>query len=601
MKTLFSLICTLQLCIAFGQSWETATSPPAFLSDHSFGFSIDGKGYLVAGTEESFGPTDKFFQYDPAAEIWIELDPFPGEGRGYAIGDVWERKAYFGFGTSVDSLLRDLWVFDADSMKWSQLASCPCDARTHPAMVALNGKVFVGMGSGNSGNMNDWWEYDIATDLWTQKSDFPGVKRHHPYQFGLGDFVYAGFGHGQGIFKDWYRFDPATNTWEQMADLPAEGRVAGTQFSNNGKGYVLSGDGDDHLSMEEGEFWEYDPEANSWTQLPSHPGKSRWAPASFIIDDVVYLFNGTSYFEGAGYFYQEEAYKYDLEPIIIEDDMLETGKQWIFEYIEYSISFPYSDTTIETITVTKDTSINSKTYKKLELSSHPVCWNTGDVEYLREEGERIYRLSRDLEEEFLMIDFNEDSTYTMLFDNMVGIIDTGIVIVDSFGTDIAFDGTLLEVQYLKILNNQSFDDDMPYKVYRDVGFLYPGLLFPDVGTGLCDLQSDITLRCVIEGQDTIHFTDLDCFELQVISSVDPVHSDAFSISPNPASNELNIDFEGVKTSSLNWKITDVGGRIIKTGKLNGNNQIEQINIADIAAGFYFFTLDRYSKLLVIQK
>src|SRR5687767_246561 len=278
---------------AIAQSWLPATAPPNFLTDHTFGFSLDGKGYLVAGTEEFTGPSNKFMEYDPSTDAWTTLDPFPGPARGYAIGDVWDGKAYLGFGISPDSMLRDLWVFDPDSMKWSALASCPCDARLHPTFVANNGKIFVGLGAGNIGNMKDWWEYDIASDQWTQKTDFPDLKRHHPYQFAAGDYVYTGFGHGERIFKEWYRYDAVTDTWEQMADIPDEGRVAGTQFSYNDRGYVLSGDGNDHLPMEEGEFYEYDPEKNTWQQLPSHPGKSRWAPASFIIDGVAYLFNGS--------------------------------------------------------------------------------------------------------------------------------------------------------------------------------------------------------------------------------------------------------------------------------------------------------------------
>ena len=305
---------------SFSQAWDPTTSPPDFLTDHSFGFSIDGKGYLVTGLEEFVGYSDDFFQYDPGTDTWTELDSFPGPARGYAIGEVWDRKAYLGFGTSADSLLKDLWVFDPDSMTWTELAICPCDARTHPAMMALNGKIFVGLGGGAGGNLNDFWEYDIATNTWAQMPDFPGVRRHHPYQFAAGDYVYAGFGHGAGIFNDWYRFDPSTDTWEQMASLPAEGRVAGTQFSYDGKGYVLSGDGEDHLSMEEGEFWYYEPFDDSWHQLPSHPGKSRWAPASFIIDGVVYLFNGTTYFQSEGYVYQNESYKFNLEELISSTD-----------------------------------------------------------------------------------------------------------------------------------------------------------------------------------------------------------------------------------------------------------------------------------------
>lgn len=79
-----------------------------------------------------------------------------------------------------------------------------------------------------------------------------------------------------------------------MSDFPGEARVAGTQFDHNGKGYVLSGDGDDHNFMETGEFWEYDPLSDSWVELTAHPGSSRWAPGSFVIDNYVYMIGGLS-------------------------------------------------------------------------------------------------------------------------------------------------------------------------------------------------------------------------------------------------------------------------------------------------------------------
>lgn len=312
--TIFFLLCVSSFSSA--QQWEPATAPPDFITDHTFGFAIDGKGYLVAGAKELTGPTQDFLQYDPETDTWTTLDDFPGAGRGYAIGDVWDRKAYFGFGTSTSAILNDLWVYDPDSARWTELAPCPCEPRLHPAMIAHNGKVFVGLGNNNNGNLKDWWEYDIASNTWSQKPDFPEVRRHHPYQFGIGDYVYTGLGHGAGIFKEWLRYDPVTEEWTRMADIPGEGRVAGTQFSYNGKGYVLSGDGDDHLSMETGEMWSYDPVANTWDSLPPHPGKSRWAPASFVIDGVVYLFNGTTYFQGPGSVYQTDAYKFDLKEMI---------------------------------------------------------------------------------------------------------------------------------------------------------------------------------------------------------------------------------------------------------------------------------------------
>lgn len=321
MKKLFftSFVFLFVQILISAQIWEPTPAPPDFVTDHSFGFSISGKGYLVAGTTEFDGPSNEFFQFDPVTDSWAILDTFPGAARGYGIGDIWNGKAYFGFGVSTTEMLNDLWVFDADSMKWMELDTCPCEPRLHPAMVALNGKIFVGLGNNSNGNLNDWWEYDIDSGQWSQKPSFPGSIRHHPYQFAADDYVYTGFGHGDGIFNDWYQYDPVNEAWLRVADIPSEGRVAGTQFSHAGNGYVLSGDGDDHSSMETGEFWSYDPILDIWSQLPPHPGKSRWAPASFLIDGVVYLFNGTAFFEGQGYVYQTEAYKFDLDALISSD------------------------------------------------------------------------------------------------------------------------------------------------------------------------------------------------------------------------------------------------------------------------------------------
>jgi len=286
---------------------------------HSFAFSFDNMGYIVAGNSDS-GVRDDFYQYSPVTDTWTELTPFPGGARGFAIGDTWDEKAYFGFGNDGTSRLNDLWVFDPSNMSWTQLASCPCSERMHPAMIARNGKVFVGLGSSSSGNMNDWWEYDIALNTWSQKDDLPSMSRHHPYQFGIGDYVYTGFGHGNGIFNDWFRYDIAGGSWTQVATLPAEGRVAGTQFSYDGLGYALSGDGDNHGSMNTGEFWAYDPVTDTWDELPPHPEGSRWAPASFIINGEVYIINGTSFSE-----YVTEIYKFDLNPTLSTPELINSS------------------------------------------------------------------------------------------------------------------------------------------------------------------------------------------------------------------------------------------------------------------------------------
>ena len=294
LSTPLAILCglTAMASTAAAQDWTATASLPGTGRHHPVNFTLDGYGYVVTGS--SGGNTTDFFRYDPGTDAWTVLTDFPGPARSYSYGGAYDGKGYLGFGQGT-SYLRDLWEYDPVAESWTELAPCPGTARTHPAFVITDdGKIFVGMGGSAGGNLNDWWEYDIATNVWAQKAFLPGPNRHHPYYFNIGDTPYVGFGHGAGIFKDFYRFERDTESWTRMTDFPSEGRVAGTQFSYGGKGYVLSGEGDDHVQFPTGEFWEYDPDTDSWTQLAPHPGSSRWAPGNFVIDDTVYLMCGLS-------------------------------------------------------------------------------------------------------------------------------------------------------------------------------------------------------------------------------------------------------------------------------------------------------------------
>ncbi|MBN8676785.1 MAG: T9SS type A sorting domain-containing protein [Chitinophagales bacterium] len=301
-KLILASLCLWNSQLAFSQTWTQKASLPdsALARHHPVTFSIGGYGYLLGGTSMQNPYLSDFYRYDPVTDQWEALPSFPGPPRSYAYAVVYNDKAYMGFGFGPTSDMTDLWEFDPATGVWTEKTPCDCDGRGHPALVEADGKIFVGAGGSAMGNLNDFWEYDIATDTWTQRPDFPSHKRHHPYHFSLNNLVYIAFGHGSvniggsTIYNDLHRYDPQTNTWERMADFPGEKRVAGTQFSLNGKGYVLSGEGEDHYYLEEGEFWEYTPELDTWKQLPSWPGSGRWAPGSFVIGNTVYATGGTA-------------------------------------------------------------------------------------------------------------------------------------------------------------------------------------------------------------------------------------------------------------------------------------------------------------------
>jgi N-acetylneuraminic acid mutarotase len=274
------------------QSWEQRASHPGDPRHHPATFVIDGLAYLLTGSTETTNTKD-FYRYDPTTDEWSTLPDFPGEARSFSYAVSNNGKGYLGFGVSNTDYLNDLWEYDAETGVWTELASCPCTKRAHPAFVVQDDKIFVGLGNYTS-NLKDWWEYNIETDSWRQLPDLPGPERHHPYHFAVGGSVYVGLGHGAGmtIYQDWYRWDLSSETWEIMQNLPAEARVAGTQLNSGDRGFILSGDGDDHSTMETGEFWEYDYMTDSWSSLPAHPGVSRWAPGSFVIGDTVYFTSG---------------------------------------------------------------------------------------------------------------------------------------------------------------------------------------------------------------------------------------------------------------------------------------------------------------------
>lgn len=293
----FTCLLLLMTFNAESQSWVERKSLPAgaLARNHPVTFTLDGKGYVATGN--TINNSDVFkdvWRFDPQSNEWEELSGFPGEARGYSYGVAYEGKGYLGFGLARSGHLKDLWEFDPSTEKWTPLPSCPCVARTHPALVAHQGKLYVGAGGSQMGDLKDWWAYDLKSQTWSQKDSFPGFKRHHPFFFEIGDYIYVGFGHsGPFIFKDMFRYDPKLDKWQEVASLPSQGRVAGTQFTYKGKGYLLSGQGEDHQNLKTGEFWAYTPENDSWSQLPPHPGSGRWAPGSFLIGSSIYLTSGT--------------------------------------------------------------------------------------------------------------------------------------------------------------------------------------------------------------------------------------------------------------------------------------------------------------------
>lgn len=308
--TFYSMLYSIAARPSSTSQWQQRASYPGLARHHPVTFANETHGFLLTGSlfnsmGYSKGNDNAVYIYNKQEDSWSESETqFPGEARSFAYGIATDsRNAYVGFGTSKYEYLNDLWHLDMLTMEWTRLADCDGVGRRHPAMVSANGKIYVGLGDGivdgSWQNLKDFHEYDIATDTWKQIADLPAIERHHPFYFSLNDTVYAGMGHSSnGIERDWYKLRADAYVWEKLADFESdsgtqEARVAGTQGSVPAckLGFVLSGDGDNHSYMRTGEFHVY-REDDTWSALPPHPGRSRWAPGSFVIGTEVFFTSG---------------------------------------------------------------------------------------------------------------------------------------------------------------------------------------------------------------------------------------------------------------------------------------------------------------------
>ena len=137
---------------------------------------------------------------------------------------------------------------------------------------------------------------------------------------------------------------------EFSIELPLQGSIVDDTSNTNelvgSIGFVLSGDGDDHDFMAEGEFHAFYPPGSSrdlpldaiagmpiatmdsgttsshtssngtawWRQLPSHPGPSRWAPGSFVMRGTARVYFTSGYDRVTGILH-DDVWRMDLSPL----------------------------------------------------------------------------------------------------------------------------------------------------------------------------------------------------------------------------------------------------------------------------------------------
>jgi hypothetical protein len=169
--------------------------------------------------------------------------------------------------------------------RWIRKADVPHGQSARADATAFSIGEFGYVGLGNA--MGDKFSrFDPVNNTWTDVAPFPGGSRLGAAAFVIGENAYVGL--GVNAPNDFYRYNAPTNTWTRMADFP-EPTNSAIALLMNGKGYfLLKGMGEN--------FFEYDPETDTWTMLPYHPfGSDEYLwyqrlDAAFTIDNRLFIY-----------------------------------------------------------------------------------------------------------------------------------------------------------------------------------------------------------------------------------------------------------------------------------------------------------------------
>ncbi|MBI4569006.1 MAG: hypothetical protein HY719_11485 [Planctomycetes bacterium] len=229
--------------------------------------------------------------YDPATNSWTTKQPMPTardslavvpmNGKIYAIGGN-------GGGVAASSIVEE---YDPSNNTWSAKANLLSGRNQFTAVYAGAGKILVCGGvNSTSAAMRDVELYDPVTGG-VSKANLP-IEVYAHASFASGDRVLVvGRRAGSPLFVgDVYEYDPNANSWSQKQAMPtARGYLSAAVIG--GKAFAIGGWAPDWSPLPTVEA--YDWAANSWT-THAPLGKARAGLATAVVNGKIYAIGGVN-------------------------------------------------------------------------------------------------------------------------------------------------------------------------------------------------------------------------------------------------------------------------------------------------------------------
>ena len=204
---------------------------------------------------------------------------------------------------------------------------------TRAVSVSTPSKGFIAFGATDESVLeigsNKLIEFSLAANpaqgSWSiANPDIPAEIRMDAVAFHINGFLYIGFGEDffQPPFNRLVKFNTINGNQDDIINAPTiSGRTSAVGFELHGKGYIGTGSADRNETQLLNDFWEFDPDQDSFRLVAPMPYKKspndptvynlgRYEAVSFVIGDEAFV--GGGYVQGEGV--ANDFWKFTIDP-----------------------------------------------------------------------------------------------------------------------------------------------------------------------------------------------------------------------------------------------------------------------------------------------
>ena len=274
MKLIFTFLLSCQLLSA--QVWNQLQDFPGTKRDDGVCVIVNNKAYFGTGLIE-WAATVDFYALDLSNYSWSNIPNLPNtKERQYACAFSGPDCFYVFGGDGVGGALTDMYKFDVLAGTWISVASKPGSGLLGAACMNFGDKVIICGGKFQSGKSSaEVWEYTISTDSWIQKNNypFPGRFRSGATVLNGSGFLVFGRDTGGAFRKELYKYTLATDSWVKISDFTGKGRTYAPLTTANNRLCLFGGT--DTLGSFYKDLWYFNDATNAWLQGPDIPAVGR--------------------------------------------------------------------------------------------------------------------------------------------------------------------------------------------------------------------------------------------------------------------------------------------------------------------------------------